>query len=122
MSKQRLVEQFVTHPSDEALDPAGLHFVDKIVIEVLPVIPALLIAVALMTWVPFVIFLPGHWVLHEVVLVHLLRVVLSPLMVIDEIPLASLAEVAILRTPLLLTVVPFTGELILTAGGVPPVV
>jgi hypothetical protein len=66
-----------------------------ITIEVLPCIPAVSIAVAVIVCVPGALRY-RHVSEQEVVLVHVLRIVLSAAMVIDAMPLVSVAETAIL--------------------------
>jgi len=61
--------------------------------------------------------LPCQVKVHEVVFVHVARVAPSARIVIDAIPVVSLAEAATSILPLPLNVAPFTGEVIETVGG-----
>ena len=83
------------------LTSAHLHLRCTIVIDVLAGSPSLLTAVALMVCVPLVIFLLCQVAEQEVVLVHVIRVELSPPRVINATPLWSLAEAVMLTAPLL---------------------
>jgi hypothetical protein len=68
--------------------------------------------------VPALIFLPCQVAAQEVAFVHVCRVVLSALIVMDaSVPLGSLAETAIFTEPFPLMVLPFSGEVIVTVGG-----
>lgn len=60
-----------------------------------------------------ILFLPSRG--HEVTLVHVARVLLSLVIVIDLMPIDEIAEMAILMLPF--AVDPFVGELIATLGG-----
>ena len=68
-----------------------------------------------MLCVPGVIFLFCHVAEQEVTLVHVARVLPSTVMLSDAMPLAELAETAMLALPLI--VAPFIGELIAMVGG-----
>src|SRR5438132_12288260 len=58
------------------------------------------IAIAVIVWVPALMFFPFQVVAQEVAFVHVCRVVLSPLIVMDAtVPLGSLAETAMLTEP-----------------------
>ena len=98
---------------------ACYHLSDTTVTEVLVFCPAVSLAVAVMTSVPRGISQPGNEAEQEVVLVHVLRVLLPAVIVIDAIALLlSLAVIAMLRFALPLSTVPFAGEVIATVGGV----
>ncbi len=75
-----------------------------------------LTAVALMTCDPAAVILVE--VEQDVALVHVLRVVvLFFLIVMDAIPLLSLAVAVMLRVVFVVITVPFAGEVIATVGG-----
>jgi len=68
-----------------------------------------------MVCVPLDSFFFCHVAEQEVTLAHVASVLLSPVIVIDAMPIAEFAETAILMLPF--GVDPFVGELIETLGG-----
>ena len=73
------------------------------------------VAVALMTCVPLAIPELRHVAEQELVPEQVARLVLSAIIVMDAMLVLSLAVVAIFKLPPL-SMLPFSGELILTAG------
>jgi len=92
-------------------DPRSLPYLrSTIVIEVLPCCPFLLTAVAPIVCVPIFIVLLCNVAEQAVVLEHVRIGLLSAVMVIEAMPLGSLADEVILMLPLFLIVTPFAGE------------
>ena len=84
--------------------------------EVSALFPCLSMALPRMVCVPFVSFFFCHVTEHVVTFSHVVRVLSSPVIVIDAMPMAEFAETAMLTLPF--GVDPFVGELIATLGDV----